>query len=293
MFLPRKRLIVGPDVEEMSYRGHSESPHRQNKTLQSQSLGLPDSQSDEKTNIDDDASNPFFPIEQPIAEAAETQRLLTRLAPGDFTSFYELWSCCQPYLYRVCLWKMSGRREEAEDALSRAMLTAWERLPRHAHTIRDIRAWLTRLTRNLCVDILRERQRRDSIFERLDELSVPRQEVLASLETPEELLLRRELYVHVRYSIDDLPPRLRTAFRLRFIHEMSYLDISAQLNLTTANTRKRVQQARTILRKRLSEYECTKETASEGVANQFKRNQAKRPAPHANGNSTMRQHKQV
>ncbi len=293
MFLPRKRLIVGPDVEEVSFRGHSESSHRQNQTFQSQSLGLSDSQSDEKTNIDDDASNPFFPIEQPIPEAAETQRLLTRLAPGDFTSFYELWSCCQPYLYRVCLRKMSGRREEAEDALSRAMLTAWERLPRHAHTIRNIRAWLTRLTRNLCVDILRERQRRDSVFERLDELSVLRQEVLASLETPEELLLRRELYIHVRYSIDDLPPRLRTAFRLRFIHEMSYLDISAQLNLTTANTRKRVQQARTILRKRLSEYECTKETASEGVANQFNRNQANRPAPQANGNSTMRQRKQV
>jgi RNA polymerase sigma-70 factor (ECF subfamily) len=267
VFLHQDSSTIVHEVEEVSYRGHSELARKLNKVTQSERVERQDPQSDEEPNIKD-TSGSFWRSDQPAGETIETQELLTRLAPDDFTSFYELWGCCQPYLYKVCLRKMSGRREEAEDALSRAMLTAWERLPRHAHTIRDIRAWLTRLTRNLCVDILRERQRHDSIFERLDELSASEQQLLASIETPEESVLRHELNTCLRCSIDDLPPKLRAAFRLRFIHEMSYLDISAHLNLTTANIRKRVQQARTILRQKLREYDPAHEPASPHVPNQ-------------------------
>jgi len=50
-----------------------------------------------------------------------------------------------------------GNPTDAEDALSRAMLKAWEKVQKYAAgEITNFKAWLT-LTRNLCVDIYLER----------------------------------------------------------------------------------------------------------------------------------------
>ena len=42
----------------------------------------------------------------------------------------------------------------AEDALSRAMLKVWEKIRDCTGNIKRLKAWLTQLTHNLCVDIL-------------------------------------------------------------------------------------------------------------------------------------------
>jgi RNA polymerase sigma factor (sigma-70 family) len=185
----------------------------------------------------------------------EAQRLLGRLSHVDFATFYGIWEPYYPYLFKLCLRQMGGIREDAEDALCRAMLKAWERWPHHAHKIRHVKAWLVRLTLNLCTDIVREHKRQARIFENIDEMSASRQELMASPETPEEVLLRYELSFYLRGLIAALPPKLRDPFIMHFIHEMSYIDISAQLGLSTDNIRKRIQQARTILRNGLSKYD--------------------------------------
>ena len=47
---------------------------------------------------------------------------------------------------------MGGNSTDAEDALSRAMLEAWEKVQKYAAgDIANFKAWLTRLTHNLCV----------------------------------------------------------------------------------------------------------------------------------------------
>jgi DNA-directed RNA polymerase specialized sigma24 family protein len=54
---------------------------------------------------------------------------------------------------------MGGNSTEAEDALSMAMLKAREKLLKGAKVIENLKAWLTKLTYNLCLDILRQRDR--------------------------------------------------------------------------------------------------------------------------------------
>ena len=54
---------------------------------------------------------------------------------------------------------MSGDEAEADDAVSRSMMVARDRLPEHAQRIENLEAWLTRLTCNVCLDIHRERRR--------------------------------------------------------------------------------------------------------------------------------------
>lgn len=51
-----------------------------------------------------------------------------------------------------------------------------------------------------------------------------------------------------------MPLRLRDPFILRYYHDLSYQDIAQQLALSTANVRKRIQQARETLQKHLNKY---------------------------------------
>lgn len=73
--------------------------------------------------------------------------------------FWQQWQQYQDYLYRCCIKWMGGNPTDAEDALSRAMLKAWEKVQKYAGEIANFKAWLVTLTRNLCVDIHRERSR--------------------------------------------------------------------------------------------------------------------------------------
>jgi RNA polymerase sigma factor (sigma-70 family) len=192
------------------------------------------------------------------AAGGEPNPLLSELVNGNPAAFWKLWEQHCKYLYGVCLKQMGGVHADAEDALSRAMITAWRRLPHHAGKIHDhmsLRGWLARLTHNLCVDIHRECRRNGGPPKSLEEFTPEKVEAAGgSAESPEESLLRREMEHYLRLMIARLKPNLRTPFILRFFHDVSYNDIASQLNLSPENVRKRIQQARGILQDRLSAY---------------------------------------
>jgi RNA polymerase sigma factor (sigma-70 family) len=73
--------------------------------------------------------------------------------------FWWLWQKYRHYLRSCCLKWMGGNLTDAEDALSRAMLKAWEKVQKYAGKISNFKAWLTKLAHNLCVDIHRENNR--------------------------------------------------------------------------------------------------------------------------------------
>ncbi|MCV3216440.1 RNA polymerase sigma factor [Plectonema radiosum NIES-515] len=81
---------------------------------------------------------------------------------------------CEEYrdeLYRCCLKWMNGNRIDAEDALSDAMLKAWEKVQKYVGEIANFKAWLIRVTHNLCIDIHRERDRVLKQIENIDAIA--------------------------------------------------------------------------------------------------------------------------
>ncbi len=188
--------------------------------------------------------------ESPLQQ--ETKALLRGLSEGDDSTFWRIWEIHNDYLYGVCLSQMGGIKEDAEDALSRTKLKAWDSLPRYAGVIINLRAWLTRLTCNLCMDMHRERHRRARVIVSTERMQLINSLSLASpRESPERECFQRELCMHVRRGVQQLPSPLRKPFILRFIQEMPYSEIAEQLILSTDNARKRVQLARAILRRQL------------------------------------------
>jgi len=169
--------------------------------------------------------------------------------------FWQQWQQYRDYLHRCCIKWMGGNRTDAEDALSRAMLKAWEKVRNGADVITNFRAWLTTLTHNLCIDMHRERNRGAYRMENLEVIAEREEEGLVSVyDTPGCAALRSELETQIHRAIEDLPERLHSPFFLHFIREKSYQDIAQRLAISYDNVRKRISQARAILRKQLNGY---------------------------------------
>lgn len=171
------------------------------------------------------------------------------------TEFWHLWQQYQDYHYSRCLQWMGGNVNDAEDSLSRAMLKAWKKWPTYRGKITNPKGWLTILIYNLCMDIHRQRKKSEQRVESIEEIEFSaRVTVSCSLESPESEICRREMRAYLHQTIFALPPRLRDAFILRYCQQKSYRHIAKQLLLSEDNVYKRVQQARTIVRKQLSKY---------------------------------------
>ena len=182
------------------------------------------------------------------------RKLLDDLSAGDPSAFWLIWLRHQPHLGAVCRRHMRRLRMDTEDAVSRSMMTAREKLPVYASEIIDLQAWLTRLTSNVCLDIKKERCRGVHRAETLDDQILARREAtLADPPTPEESCLTAQLREHISDAFSQLPAALSAAARLRFLAEASYSTIAERLSITEAAARKRVQKARVVLRRELAQ----------------------------------------
>jgi RNA polymerase sigma factor (sigma-70 family) len=186
---------------------------------------------------------------------AGERSLLEKVGRGDADAFWSLWMMHRPHLLAVCYRQMRRVGADADDAVSRSMLVAHAKLPEYAARIIDVEAWLTRLTCNVCLDIKKERCRGSRKSETLDERVLSRRDAsLPEALSPENVVLLAQIGHGIRSAIGELPPPLRVVAELRFVQELGYDVIAECLDITEANARKRVQQAREMLRPRLRHF---------------------------------------
>lgn len=170
-------------------------------------------------------------------------------------TFWQQWQQYRDDLYRCCVKWMGGNPTDAEDALSRAMLKAWEKAQKYAGKITNFKAWLVTLTRNLCVDIHRERSRGANRVEDIEVYARSEEQGLVAFEnTPESAVENSERKIVIRRAIYNLPTRLRETFILHFYQEFSYPEIAQQQDISYQNICKRISQARKILQEELRGY---------------------------------------
>ncbi|NEP53526.1 MAG: RNA polymerase sigma factor, partial [Moorea sp. SIO3C2] len=150
---------------------------------------------------------------------------------------------------------MGGDRTNAEEALSLARIKAWEKLPHYAEKITNPKAWLTKMTHNLCVDLHRKRHKSAMGMESIEEMAVGEHQTLASSQySPESAILRRELKMYICREIKALSPQLREPFVLHFYQDIPYPDIAKKLAISVDSVYKRIQKGRAIMEKQLKRY---------------------------------------
>ncbi len=181
--------------------------------------------------------------------------LMATAADDTVSEFWQQWQELQDSLYRCCLKLMNFNATDAEDALSQAMLKAWEKVQKYAGKIDNLKAWLIQLTRNLCIDIIRQRSKGAAGVESLEWVGVTNNvDTTSAVDSPEKALDKAEKVELIEQAIASLPERLQDTFILHFYQQRSHTEIAEMQGITYDNVCKRISLARKQLKEMLSSY---------------------------------------
>jgi RNA polymerase sigma-70 factor, ECF subfamily len=187
-----------------------------------------------------------------LADPAATDEALVAAAKlGDHPAFLELWTRHSNRVFKTA-YGITGRREDAEDAIQ----DAWMKAYLHLNTF-DGRAkfltWLTRIAINSSLMILR---RRRSHPETSMEITVgdtgQRWDIADRAKNGEELYVRHERVERLRRAICCLPPTLRIVVEIRQSNNRSVQEVAELAGISIAATKSRLSRAKKILCKVLN-----------------------------------------
>ena len=164
-------------------------------------------------------------------------------------------------------YRMLGSTFEAEDAVQETMVRAWRGIDRFEGRS-ALQSWLYRIATNVCLDMLRGRQRRaqpmdlapawaadsfrgDTLPEHAWVQPIPDRRVLPAGEDPAELAASRET-VRLAFvtALQHLPARQRAVLILREVLRWSAIEVAELLDTSVASVNSALQRARATMASR-------------------------------------------
>lgn len=173
------------------------------------------------------------------------QVLVERAQRGDKQAFGLLVEKYQRKLARL-LSRFVRDPAEVEDVTQEAFIKAYRALPKFRGDS-AFYTWLYRIGINTAKNYLMAAGRRAPTSTGVDSEeaeSLEEGDQLRDINTPESLLLSREIGDTVNNTMESLPEELRTAIQLREIEGMSYEDIAQIMNCPIGTVRSRIFRAR-------------------------------------------------
>jgi RNA polymerase sigma-70 factor (ECF subfamily) len=180
------------------------------------------------------------------------QELVERAQRGDKQAFGLLVEKYQRKLARL-LSRFVRDPAEVEDVTQEAFIKAYRALPKFRGDS-AFYTWLYRIGINTAKNYLMAAGRRAPTSTGVDSdeaESLEEGEQLRDINTPESLLLSREIGDTVNSTMEGLPEELRTAIQLREIEGMSYEDIAQIMNCPIGTVRSRIFRAREAIAEQL------------------------------------------
>jgi RNA polymerase sigma-70 factor (ECF subfamily) len=186
------------------------------------------------------------------------EQLVVMSRQGDGQAFGELVQRYQNRVYSLA-YRYMGNEDDAYDMAQETFIKAFRSL-RSFKGESSFGTWIYRVTTNVCLDEIRRRKRRVVPLS-LDEPVATadgneyEKEIADNSLGADILYEHKELSQYIQKLLDEMKPDHKAAIILRDIMELSYEEIAAVLDCSVGTVKSRINRARNILKKKLSDRE--------------------------------------
>lgn len=180
------------------------------------------------------------------------QALVERVQAGDKRAFGMLVEKYQRKLMRLVS-RLVRDPAEAEDVVQEAFIKAYRALPGFRGES-AFYTWLYRIGVNTAKNWLIAHGRRAPTTTEIDNSEAENygeSDLLRDVDTPERMLMSKQIADTVNLAMEELPEELRTAITLREIEGLSYEEISQVMDCPIGTVRSRIFRAREAIAERL------------------------------------------
>ena len=153
----------------------------------------------------------------------------------------EIWLPLSDRFYRVA-YHILESQEDAEDAVQELYLKLIK-TPDKLSNIQDPAAYGITMLRNICIDIIRRREKLKS--EELHEY------IIADASSPDKVATEKDKLRILIHEIDKIPQKQSMVLKMRTIEGLEYDEISQRTGLSQVNIRVLISIARKTLKKNL------------------------------------------
>jgi RNA polymerase sigma-70 factor (ECF subfamily) len=184
-------------------------------------------------------------------ENRSISRLIEEARTGNREAQQAIYERFAPRVFNF-LARLSGSRQEAEDATQQTFLAVLQRLSRLRNPD-QIESWIFRIARNEVYQKFR-RKKPESLDDEDLESDIGRIEEERSHTNPEAMLLNSELRGRLDSALERLPFKMREVFILAVIQGLAYQEVSAIVGRSLLSVKTDIYRARLQLRADLSKY---------------------------------------
>lgn len=189
-----------------------------------------------------------------IACPADEAEWARSAAGGDKAAFARLVEKHKQSVYGLC-YRLLGSGEESRDAAQEAFVRAYTGI-RDFDARQPFAAWVLRIARNHCIDLLRRRRPTLALESRSDE---PEAGVAPELQdhyaiTGEQAVQEEEAQRDLDLAVAALPPRYREVIALFHVQHRSYAEIAETLGVPMGTVMTWLHRARKELKQKLAEH---------------------------------------
>jgi RNA polymerase sigma-70 factor, ECF subfamily len=172
----------------------------------------------------------LHPLSDLNATALSDHDLVVRAQKGSEKAYRELLGRYQRPVFSL-IYRMIRDREQSEDLTQETFVRVFNNIGRYDPAYK-FSSWIFKIATNLTIDWMRKKEPQTVSIDGSryavtpDEIEATTITVESKDETPEELLVARELGAEIEQAIGRLRPEYRTAILLRHIEDRAYEEIA-------------------------------------------------------------------
>lgn len=180
-------------------------------------------------------------------KAIQDYKLVLLAIEGDQRAFAELMGRYRDAIYFMLL-KMVNNKSDADDLTIEAFGKAFKNIAQYTPNF-AFSTWLFKIATNNCIDHMRKiKGQRVSIdINTEDEESDATMNLPSDILDPEEKMIREQRKILLNTVVEKLKPRYRKLIELRYFKELSYEEISKELDLPLGTIKAQLFRAKELL----------------------------------------------